>query len=147
MGLFSCPCHVESHLSALIDRLVATAMYQTETAPSRKPRNMQAPACPRNHCGRSQTTHSLAPGLLTKEPDSSSSLSKRVKTHYLDPNTSRNNDQQLINEAQQAIILTPGLQVYTQYLLWGLKYINMTYFGLFGGPGYILSDSTLSSAP
>ena len=29
-----------------------------------------------------------------------------------------------------------GLQVCKQYLLWGLKYINMTYFGLFGAQGY-----------
>ena len=28
-----------------------------------------------------------------------------------------------------------GLQVCKQYLLWYLKYINMTYFGLFGAPG------------
>ena len=33
-------------------------------------------------------------------------------------------------------ILSLALQVYTQYLLWGLKSINSTYFGLFGAPGY-----------
>ena len=30
------------------------------------------------------------------------------------------------------------LQVYKEYLLWALKYINMTYFGLFGASGYYL---------
>ena len=30
---------------------------------------------------------------------------------------------------------TPWLQVCKQYLLWALKYIHMTYFGLFGAPG------------
>ena len=29
-----------------------------------------------------------------------------------------------------------GLQVGKWYLLWGLKSINRTYFGLFGAPGY-----------
>ena len=28
------------------------------------------------------------------------------------------------------------LQVHKQYLLWGLRYVNMTYFWLFGAPGY-----------
>ena len=27
-----------------------------------------------------------------------------------------------------------GLQIYKYYLLWALKYIDMTYFGLFGAP-------------
>ena len=31
--------------------------------------------------------------------------------------------------------LTQGLQVCKWYLLWGLKPINRTYFGLFGAPG------------
>ena len=31
--------------------------------------------------------------------------------------------------------MSPGLQVYEQYLLLGLKYINGTYFGLFGAQG------------
>ena len=30
---------------------------------------------------------------------------------------------------------TLRLQVYKQYLLWAPKYINMTYFGLFGASG------------
>ena len=29
---------------------------------------------------------------------------------------------------------TLGLQVYKEYLLWALKYIDMTYFGLLGAP-------------
>ena len=29
-----------------------------------------------------------------------------------------------------------GLQVSNCYLLWALKYINMTYFGQFGAPGF-----------
>ena len=30
---------------------------------------------------------------------------------------------------------TLGLQVYKYDLLWGLKSVNSTYFGLFGAPG------------
>ena len=33
-------------------------------------------------------------------------------------------------------LLSLGLQVYKYYLLWALKYIDMTYFGLFGAPGF-----------
>ena len=33
-----------------------------------------------------------------------------------------------------------GLQVYKQYLLWGLKSIYSTYFGLFGALGFCYSD-------
>ena len=33
------------------------------------------------------------------------------------------------------IVYSQGLQVCKWYLLWGLKSINRTYFGLFGGPG------------
>ena len=29
------------------------------------------------------------------------------------------------------------LQVYQRYLLWALKYINGTYVGLFGAPGFV----------
>ena len=36
-----------------------------------------------------------------------------------------------------------GLQVCKYYLLWGLKYVNMTYFGLFGAPGYIHGSKLL----
>ena len=32
-------------------------------------------------------------------------------------------------------VYTQGLQVCKWYLLWGLKSINRTYFGLFGAPG------------
>ena len=32
--------------------------------------------------------------------------------------------------------LTQGLQVCKWYVLWGLKSINRTYFGLFGALGY-----------
>ena len=35
----------------------------------------------------------------------------------------------------RAQVLTLGLQVYKQYLLWALKYANMNYFGRFGAPG------------
>ena len=38
------------------------------------------------------------------------------------------------------------LQVHKVYLLWGLKYMNMTYFGLFGAPGYKLPNK-LSGPP
>ena len=33
--------------------------------------------------------------------------------------------------------LTLGLQVCTEYLLWALKYVNMTYLGLFGALGLV----------
>ena len=33
--------------------------------------------------------------------------------------------------------LSLGIQVCKYYLLWGLKYPNITYFGLFGSPGYV----------
>ena len=39
------------------------------------------------------------------------------------------------NESIQS--LTQGLQVCKWYLLWGLKSINRTYFGLFGAPGLL----------
>ena len=35
------------------------------------------------------------------------------------------------------VTLTLGIQVCKQYLLWGLKYIHNTYFGLFGSPGVV----------
>ena len=35
-----------------------------------------------------------------------------------------------------ATTLSLGLQVCKCYLLWGLKYVNMAYFGLFGAPGF-----------
>ena len=41
-------------------------------------------------------------------------------------------DQVLFNNIEAVIL---GLQVYKYYLLWALKYIDMTYFGLFGAPG------------
>ena len=34
------------------------------------------------------------------------------------------------------LTLTQGLQVCKWYLLWGLKSMNRTYFGLFGAPGF-----------
>ena len=34
-------------------------------------------------------------------------------------------------------VITQGLQVCKWYLLWGLKSINRTYFGLFGAPGLV----------
>ena len=33
------------------------------------------------------------------------------------------------------IMLTIRLQVYTEHLLWALKFVNNTYFGLFGSLG------------
>ena len=35
------------------------------------------------------------------------------------------------------ITVSLRLQVCKQYLLWGLKYINMTYFGLLRAPGML----------
>ena len=53
---------------------------------------------------------------------------------YLDPNSMQNTG-------------PSGLQVYKQYLLCGLKYLNMTYFGLFGAPGldHLSSSRTILS--
>ena len=38
--------------------------------------------------------------------------------------------------AGDAGFLSLELQVYRYYILWALKYIDMTYFGLFGAPGF-----------
>ena len=37
------------------------------------------------------------------------------------------------------------LQVYEEYLLWALKYINMTYFVLFGAPGLEYGPGRISA--
>ena len=38
------------------------------------------------------------------------------------------------------MIFPRRLKVYKQYLLWALKYINMTYIGLFGAPGFSFNN-------
>ena len=39
------------------------------------------------------------------------------------------------------VLLSLWLQVYEKYLLWALKYINGTYFGLFGALGFGASNA------
>ena len=40
--------------------------------------------------------------------------------------------------------LSLGLQVCKEYLPWGLKYINVTHFGLFGATGFVLCLEALA---
>ena len=42
---------------------------------------------------------------------------------------------QTLSSRSLGVRLTLRIQVYKQYLPWGLQYVNKTYFGLFGSPG------------
>ena len=48
---------------------------------------------------------------------------------------------------QPGSLITLGLQVYKEYLLWPLKYIDMTYFGLLGAPGICTLKSRVCRVP
>ena len=49
------------------------------------------------------------------------------------------------SETKAPARLSLGIQVRKQYPLWGLKYINSSYFGLFGSPG--LGSHSFRTAP
>ena len=81
-------------------------------------------------------------GILSGLTKSTDHPSGGLKPRYVDTSQRASGDRATIIPVRDALrpakplhFLTLRLQVCKQYPLWAPKYINMTYFGLFGAPG------------